>query len=81
MIPRLQKKLYWHTFVGKIQIKSKNSANLKFIYSEKATKIWQNLQILLEITQQRQKKYVNFVMFCGILRIYELYQNLEEIPR
>ena len=55
---------------------SKYAPYRQFIqYSEKATKIWQNLQILFEIMQQRQKKLEMSSYFCGPLKIYELQKN------
>ena len=38
---------------------------LKFIYFEKATKIWRNLQVQKKVGRFRHT-------FCGLLRIYEL---------
>ena len=35
---------------------------VKFIFSEKATKIWRNLQILFEIAYQRQKKLFRHIL-------------------
>jgi hypothetical protein len=36
---------------------------LKFIYSQKATKIWKKLPILFDITQSVQKKLEDFFQF------------------
>ena len=47
---------------------------LKFIYSEKATKILRNLPLTFDYMQYIQSKVVeDFAKFCGLLRIYELY--------
>ena len=45
---------------------------IKFIYSEKATKILQNLHLFLTGTSTSQKKVEISQKFCGLLRIYEL---------
>ena len=45
---------------------------LKFIYSEKATKILRNLHLFLTGTSTSQKKVEISQKFCGLLRIYEL---------
>ena len=46
--------------------------NVKFIYSEKATKILRNLHLFLTGTSVNQKKVEISQNFCGLLRIYEL---------
>ena len=46
---------------------------LKFIYSEKATKILQNLPLTFDYSTYGQKLGEDFAKFCGLLRIYELY--------
>ena len=46
---------------------------IKFVYSEKATKILRNLQLFV-CMYCRQKKVEIRQNFCGLLRIYELYQ-------
>ena len=48
------------------------TATLKFIYSEKATKILRNLHLFLTGTSTSQKKVEISQKFCGLLRIYEL---------
>ena len=48
---------------------------LKFIYSEKATKILRNLHLFLTGSRTSQKKVEILQNFCGLLRIYELYKN------
>ena len=45
--------------------------NLKFIYSEKATKILRNLHLFLTGTSTSKVEISQ--TFCGLLRIYELY--------
>ena len=45
---------------------------IKFIYSEKATKILPNLHLFLTGTSTSQKKVEIWQQFCGLLRIYEL---------
>ena len=51
-------------------------ANLKFIYSEKATKILRNLPLTFDYSTYGQKLREDFAKFCGLLRIYELYYYL-----
>ena len=46
---------------------------IKFIYSEKATKILRNLPLTFDHSTYSQKSVEDFAKFCGILRIYELY--------
>ena len=46
---------------------------IKFIYSEKATKIWQNLQTCLNAATKIQIKIGDFIKFISFIRIYELY--------
>ena len=46
---------------------------LKFIYSEKATKILRNLPLTFDHSTYSQKLVEDFAKFCGLLRIYELY--------
>ena len=49
------------------------SLELKFIYSERATKIWQNFQILFDITYLVSSNSLEISWyFCGLLSIYEL---------
>ena len=48
-------------------------AQLKFIYSEKATKILRNLPLNFDYSTHSQKLGEDFAKFCGLLRIYELY--------
>ena len=45
---------------------------LKFIYSEKATKILRNLPLTFDNSTYSQKLVEDFAKFCGLLRIYEL---------
>ena len=45
---------------------------LKFIYSEKATKILRNLPPTFDHSTYGQKLGEDFAKFCGLLRIYEL---------
>ena len=47
---------------------------IKFIYSEKATKILRNLPLTFDYSTYGQKLGEDFAKFCGLLRIYELYQ-------
>ena len=47
--------------------------HIKFIYSEKAIKILQNLHLTFDYSTYSQKKGEDFTKFCGLLRIYELY--------
>ena len=47
------------------------------MYSEKATKILQNLPLTFDYSTYRQKLGEDFAKFCGLLRIYELY----DLPR
>ena len=46
---------------------------LKFIYSEKTTKILRNLPLTFDYSTYNQKLGEDFTKFCGLLRIYELY--------
>ena len=49
---------------------------LKFIYSEKATKFCKIFALLFTgTTYLGQEKGEDFVKFCGLLRIYELYET------
>ena len=48
---------------------------VKFIYSEKATKNLRNLHLFLTGSSTSQKKVEISQIFCGLLRIYELYMN------
>ena len=48
-------------------------AQVKFIYSEKATKILQNLPLTFDYSTYGQKLGEDFAKFCGLLKIYELY--------
>ena len=48
---------------------------LKFIYSEKATKFLWNLPLTLDYSTYGQNLGEDFAKFCGLLRIYELYQQ------
>ena len=50
-----------------------NSTMIKFIYSEKATKILRNLPLTFDHSTYSQKLVEDFAKFCGLLRIYELY--------
>ena len=43
---------------------------LKFIYSEKATKILRNLHLTFDHSTHSQKLGEDFTKFCGLLRIY-----------
>ena len=45
---------------------------VKFIYSEKATKILRNLPLTFDHSTYGQKLVEDFAKFCGLLRIYEL---------
>ena len=45
---------------------------LKFIYSQKVTKILRNLHLFLTGTSTCQKKVEISLKFCGLLRIYKL---------
>ena len=45
---------------------------LKFIHSEKATKILRNLPLTFDYSTYSQKLVEDFAKFCGLLRIYEL---------
>ena len=45
---------------------------IKFIYSEKATKILRNLPLTFDYSTYGQKLEEDFAKFCGLLRIYEL---------
>ena len=47
-------------------------ALVKFVYSEKATKILRNLHLFLTGTSTSQKKVEISQKICGLLRIYEL---------
>ena len=49
---------------------------LKFIYSEKATKILRNLHLFLTNSSTSQKKVEISQNFCGLLRIYDLYNKI-----
>ena len=48
--------------------------NLKFSFSEKATKIWCNHPQGFEVTMQCQNLEADCTNFCGLLRTAELYQ-------
>ena len=50
--------------------------NIKFIYSEKATKILWNLPLTFDYSTYGQKLGEDFAKFCGLLRIYELYNKI-----
>ena len=54
---------------------------VKFIYSEKATKILRNLPLTFDNSTYGQKLGEDFAKFCGLLRIYELYMNFTPIGR
>ena len=45
---------------------------VKFIYSEKATKILRNLHLTFDHSTHSQKLGEDFTKFCDLLRIYEL---------
>ena len=47
---------------------------IKFIYSEKAFKILRNLHLTFDSHYIGQKYGEDFAKFCGLLRIYELYE-------
>ena len=49
---------------------------VKFIYSEKATKILRNLLLTFDHSTYSQKLVEDFAKFCGLLRIFELYMLL-----
>ena len=49
-----------------------HKAQIKFIYSEKATKILRNLPLTFDYSTYSQKLGEDFAKFCGLLRIYEL---------
>ena len=49
---------------------------LKFIYSEKATKFCEIFSLLLTLCTVVKSKGKISQKFCGLLRIYELYQNM-----
>ena len=51
------------------------SVILKFIYSEKATKMLRNLPLTFDYSTYSQKLVEDFAKFCGLLRIYELYTD------
>ena len=51
-----------------------NNVVLKFIYSEKATKILRNLPLTSDYSTYGQKLGEDFAKSCGLLRIYELYK-------
>ena len=53
--------------------------SLKFIYSEKATKILRNLPLTFDYSAYSQKLGEDFAKFCGLLRIYELYIHIPNI--
>ena len=48
---------------------------LKFVYSEKATKILRNLSLTFDHSTYSQKLVEDLAKFCGLLRIYELYET------
>ena len=52
--------------------KNKKMNMLKFIYSEKATKMLRNLPLTFDYSTYDQKLGEDFAKFCGLLRIYEL---------
>ena len=60
-------------FLGGFQ----NQVELKFIYSEKATKILRNLPLTFDYSTYGQKLGEDFAKFCGLLRIYELYYSFK----
>ena len=47
---------------------------LKFMFSEKATKIEEIFTVHLTLYSKCQIDSEDFVNFCGLLRIYELYK-------
>ena len=57
------------------QRKSSWCLHVMFRYSEKATKIWNNLPLCFEVSKQCQKKVEDCFKCCGLLRISELYQT------
>ena len=67
----LKVKLY-KVKLQKVQKNNKLSDSVKFIYSEKATKILRNLHLTFDHSTHSQKLDEDFTKFCGILRIYEL---------
>ena len=50
----------------------KGELKVKFIYSEKATKMLRNLHLTFDHSKHSQKLGEDFTKFCGLLRIYEL---------
>ena len=52
--------------------KETNVLVVKFIYSEKTTKILRNLPLTFDDSTYSQKLMEDFAKFCGLLRIYEL---------
>ena len=52
---------------------SQKCANLKFIYSEKATKFCEIFTLLSSYVVPVKSKVKISQKFCGLLRIYELY--------
>ena len=53
------------------------NTKVKFIYSEKATKILRNLHLFLTGTSVSQKKVEILQKICGLLRIYEFYESAQ----
>ena len=57
-----------HGFFGQPKVQEA----LKFIYSEKATKILRNVPLTFDNSIYGPKLGEDFAKFCGLLRIYEL---------
>ena len=54
---------------------------LKFIYSEKATKLCKISTVDLSYVVHKSQIYgEDFPKFCGLLRIHEIYPNLDGAP-
>ena len=59
-----------------LENKASRKLNLKFIYSEKATKFCEISTVDLTVTTYTEQIYgEDFTKFCGLLKIFELYQK------
>ena len=53
--------------------------SIKFIYSEKYTKVLRNHHLRFDLCSNGQIHGGDFTKFCSLLRIYELYNNFQSL--
>ena len=71
----------WEHFVFAWMCFYQNMA-LKLRFSEKATKIWRNLPLVLTLLSKRQKMWKIFFKFCGFLTIsWLLFRSKKQLIR